>query len=342
MDSASSWQRRTDKARRYLRRGDIVGLMTEARQLWAWQRGRRGGLTGSLTRRTTEAAFWDDVDIDLTRETAWTSAANFGSWILRKKSDGRHSGIVDLIVDVIEISPGQPMRGLVLGCGDMQGEHAIFIDPRLPFVEVDAYDVSAKSIERARQLTDGKGLKVNYFVADVNQLELPRDRYGLVVVHHAFHHFKRVDHVARQINQALMWGGVFHTVDYVGPRQLQFTARQLFCAQQMLQLLPSWYRREPDGGLRQRIQSVPPDVLSPDEAICSDLVLPAITQHLHVLWQCNWAGLLCPLLQGIAVNFDHRRRADDLLLKFLFDLDYALCQAGEVEPNFTITLATKR
>ena len=33
---------------------------------------------------------------------------------------------------------------------------------------------------------------------------------------------------------------------------------------------------------------------------------------------------------------------DQGVLRFLFSLDYALCQAGEVEPNLTITWATRR
>jgi hypothetical protein len=87
--------------------------------------------------------------------------------------------------------------------------------------------------------------------------------------------------------------------------------------------------------------SVPPDQLSPDEAIHSDEILPAIATHLNVVWQYNWGGLLYPLLEGIAFNFTDSPE-DQTLLRFLFDLDYALCQAGEIEPNFTITLATKR
>ena len=341
MSSASSWSQRAGKVRQYLRRGDLFGLVTEVRQFWAWKRAGKDDLAASPVEVSTEAAFWNQVDIDLARGTAWTSAADFGYWILQKRSDGRHSGIVDLIFDMIKSPRTQPLRGLVLGCGDMTGEHTVFTNPKLPFAEIDAYDASSESIERARQLTDEKGLKVNYHVADVNHVELPRSRYALVVVHHAFHHFERIDHVAQQINRALLTGGIFHTCDYVGPCKLQFTERQLFYAQMMLQLLPAKYRRELDGKIRQHVQSVPPDTLSPDEAICSDQILPAVARHLHVIWQCNWAGLLYPLLEGIAFNFTTCDE-DRSLLRFLFTLDCALCQTGEIEPNFTITLATKR
>ena len=69
--------------------------------------------------------------------------------------------------------------------------------------------------------------------------------------------------------------------------------------------------------------------------------LPDMSRHLNVVWQYNWGGLLYPLLEGIALNFTASDE-DQALLKFLFNLDYALDQSGEIEPNFTITLATKR
>jgi ubiquinone/menaquinone biosynthesis C-methylase UbiE len=256
-------------------------------------------------------------------------------------SNGRYQDIIDFVVDMIQVPPAQPLRGLVLGCGDMAAEHLMFVNPKLPFAEVDAYDVSPKSIEKARQLTDEKGLKVNYGVADVNTMELPADRYALIVVFHSFHHFEQVQHVAQQINRALLPGGVFYTFDYVGPQKLQFTERQRFYAQSILQLLPRTHRRELDHTVRERVLYVSPDILSADEAICSDQILPAMAESLNIVWQYNWGGLLYPLLEGIAFNFTSS--SEDLsLLRFLFGLDYALCDSEEIEPNFTITLATKR
>jgi hypothetical protein len=86
---------------------------------------------------------------------------------------------------------------------------------------------------------------------------------------------------------------------------------------------------------------VPPDTLSPDEAICSDQILSAMERRMKVAWQYNWAGLLYPLLEGLAFNFTESSE-DQLLLEFLFNLDSVLCEAGEVESNFTFTVATKR
>jgi ubiquinone/menaquinone biosynthesis C-methylase UbiE len=353
----ASWSDRISKAGRYLRYGDVRGLFSEIRQFGSWKRfmrnrdkmitdGARGNgcsVSGSVaeTNRAIEGEFWDRFDAELGRKISWASRSEFGLWALQKMSNGCYQDIVDIVVDMMQVPRAQPLLGLVLGCGDMSAEHHMFVNPKLPFAEVDAYDVSPKSIEKARQLTDEKELKVNYGVADVNTIELPADRYALIVVFHSFHHFEQVQHVAQQINRALLPGGVFYTFDYVGPQKLQFTERQRLYAQSILQLLPRAYRREMDRTVRERVLHVPPDMLSPDEAICSDQILPAMAKSLNIVWQYNWGGLLYPLLEGIAFNFTDS--SEDLsLLRFLFGLDYALCHSGEIEPNFTITLATKR
>lgn len=342
MSQESSWGDRFRKARGYVRRGDLIRLVTDIAQFWAWTRAGRpllGAAPGAYC--DAEDLFWDLCDVALMRKRNWSNAGDFGTWIFQDGFAGRWSGVIDLLLDFMQISPTQPLYGLVLGCGDMIGEHGMFTDPKLEFVEVDAYDVSRESIERARRLTDEKGLKVNYFVTDVNQIELPADRYALVVIFHSFHHFKQVDHVTKQVNQALLPGGVFFLHDYVGPCRLQFTERQLFYAQLMLEALPIRYRREPSGAVKQRVRRVSLEEISPDEAICSDQILPALERYMHIAWQHNWAGLLHPLLDGIGFNFSASSEGQTIV-RFLYELDKVLCQTGEVEPNFTITIATKR
>jgi len=313
-------------------------LAAEFRQFWAWLRSTETQAPADLE----EATYWDHCDTDLARKVSWTNPADFGVWVFEDSSAGRWSSMFEMIAEMIQVPRTQYLRGLVLGCGDMVSEHTSFINPLLPFDEVDAYDVSPKSIERARQLTDEKGLKVNYHLADVNRIELPVDRYALVIASHAFHHFEAVDHIARQINRALLPGGVFSLVDYIGPCRLQFSQRQLFYAQLMLEALPEQYRRTRDGTIRRQVQSVPVDRISVDEAICSDEIMLAITRHMRVVWQQSWAGLLYPLLEGLGANFDRDSGEDLLLVRFLYNLDRYLCRVGEVEPNFAMVLATKK
>jgi SAM-dependent methyltransferase len=348
MSSESSWSQRVDKVGRYLAQGDLAGLKAEIHQFLAWkerqkQLSRGIGSRNGQPQSVDEAKYWDEFDADLARRVSWTSAGEgmMGAWAFEKFCHGQQTSLTTLIRTTMTVSPAEPRYGLVLGCGDMAGEHTMFIDPQLPFAEIDAYDISPKSIERARHLTDGKGLKVNYYVDDVNQLTLPADHYAFIVIFHSYHHFEQVDHIAQQVNKALRPGGVFYTVDYVGARKLQWTDLQLSYARPLLQLLPEKYRRDAYGQQRQTVNRVPESFFSPDEAICSDLILSALDRHLQVIYQYNWAGLLYPLLEGIAFNFTTSEE-DLALLRLLFNLDCALCQSGAIEPNFTLTLAMKR
>lgn len=349
MNRMQGWGGRLRKAADYLGRGDVAGLAAEIRQFlaWFWLAPRLRASRPEASAEThqeinPEARFWDECDHDLVRRVSWTHAADFGTWAFLERAAGRWSDVVELIRDLMDIPLGEPLRGLVLGCGDMVAEHGMFTRAELPFAEVDAYDLSTDSIRAARELTDGKGLKVNYHVADINRIELPAERYALAITLHSFHHFREVDRVARQINRALLPGGVFYTVDYIGPRRLQYSRRQLHYAQLVLEALPAEYRRQLDGSVRKRVKSVPLWQISPDEAVRSDRILPALKRHLNVRWQCNWAGLLYPLLEGIGFNFDPSRPVDTATARLLFGLDRVLCERGYVEPNFTITAATKR
>ncbi len=343
MSRESSWGQRARKAGQYLGQGNLSGLAAELRRYRAWRRAKGRHVPHEATaQRAAEATFWDQCDLDLVRRVSWTSAADFGYWVFQEGCQGRFADVMDLVVDAMAVPQSQDLYGLVLGCGDMAAEHGMFLHPKLKFTEIDAFDVSPESIEKAKRLTDEKGLKVNYWVADANDIELPANRYALGVTMHAFHHFERIEHVTRQINRSLVPGGVFYTVDYIGPRRLQFTESQLAYAQLMLEALPARYRRELDGSIRQRVASVPLDAISPDEAIRSDQILPAMACHMRVVWQENWAGLLYPLLEGLGLNFDPDNCEDQALVTFLYNLDRVLCQAGKVEPNYTITLATKK
>lgn len=356
----SSWSQRFSKAVDYIQNGNWSGLGQEIAQFFAWKRaavpGRRYGRTrtgphsssNSVTpdldssRLQDEARYWAEVDPDRVRSIAWSSISCLGPMALQEMTRGEICDINQLVAETMQTPQREGLRGLVLGCGDMACEHHAFLNPYLSFAEVDAFDINANAFEQARATTEKAGLKVNYLVGDVNRLTLPANTYHLVAVFYSYHHFTQVGRVAQQINRALVPGGVFYTVDYVGPRRLQWTDRQLSYAHLLLEALPERCRREINGQVRQQIKKMPLGALSPDEAVRSDKILPAIQRHLQVVWQYNWAGLLYPLLDGIAFNFDETDPADRSLIEYLFNIDRVLCQSGHIGPNFTMTLAVKR
>ncbi|MGH7899307.1 MAG: class I SAM-dependent methyltransferase [Candidatus Binatia bacterium] len=341
------------KAGGYLVRRDLVGLMAAVRR-YRGERQRESARTPIVIHPRpaepnaavleAERRFWAEADIDLVRRVAWQSIPSFG-WLPVLAMTGGKTGLpIDLIVEMLAKRAKEPrgLRGLALGSGEFAMERGSFTDPRLSFAEIDAYDLNDSAFEKGRENANGAGLEVHFVATDINRLVLPRDTFDLVVVIQSFHHFERIEHLAREINRALTPGGVFFLVDYIGPRFLQYSERQLAHAQPLLEALPEKYRLQIDGRVRHRITAVALDSISPDEAICSDLILGAVGRNLDVVWQYNWAGLLYPLLEGIAFNFSEDKPEDRALTELFFNLDRVLCAAGAIEPNFTYSIATKR
>lgn len=302
---------------------------------------RLRAVLGPAMRSKCEATFWSTLDLERSRQVSWDSLHCLGQMAVREMTGGQSDQLMDIVIERLASPRPNHLRGLVLGCGDMVGEHWYFVHPALPFELVDAYDISTELVERARQLTDSVGLDVQYHVEDVNYLELPPETYDLVVVAHSMHHFRRIGHIVDQVNRSLKPGGLFVVWEYVGPRYQRFSRRQRAHANMVLRGLPLEYRRELNGKTRKRVKNQPLLFISPDEAVRSDLILPAL-QRMNILYQYNWAGLLFPLLRGgIAVNFDQDDPEDYKTIECLFQLDRLLCQSGRVEPNFTITLAAR-
>lgn len=298
-------------------------------------------LVPSSWRHRVESGHWEAVDLDSARQVSWDSIECLSRMAVREMTGGRWEQLMDVIVNNIAPLDPDHLRGLTLGCGDMASEHWFFVHPVLSFELVDAYDISAEVIESAQQRTDSLGLNVHYYIEDVNTIELPPGTYDLAVVTHSLHHFKRIDHIVGQVNRSLRPGGLFVAWEYVGPRYQRFSRRQRAYANMVLQALPTKYRRELDGSIRDQARPQSLLFISPDEAIRSDRILPAL-ERMDILYQYNWAGLLFPLLRGgIAANFDQSDSEDRKIIDCLFQLDRLLCQSGRVEPSFTVTVAAK-
>ncbi|MBV7340267.1 class I SAM-dependent methyltransferase [Chloroflexi bacterium TSY] len=273
-------------------KGNMVGLLEEIERYLLWKLApstpsvipTEAILPVQNQKEHSEAAFWDQADLELMRYVSWGSANNgiLLDWAFSSMCRGQFDDLYQLLAQMLGGESNQ-RRGLVLGCGDMAWEYELFTQPKYPFATIDACDVSSHSLIRAQELTTKKGLDVNYFVADVNKLELPSDTYDLIVVYHAYHHFDEIDLIAKRINRALKPDGVFYTSDYVGPARIQWTNTQLYYARQFLRLLPERYRREVSGQIRTELEPVSLDAISSDEAIGSEQILPAIAKHMNVV-----------------------------------------------------------
>ena len=113
----------------------------------------------------------------------------------------------------------------------------------------DASDVSEGSLEIARKEAAHAGLAINYELADANHVELEENRYALIVISMALHHFERLGHVFLQMNRALRPDGILIFNEFVGPTRFQWTAEQLHAINELRKTLPESFRRTISGEL---------------------------------------------------------------------------------------------
>ncbi len=157
-------------------------------------------------------------------------------------------------------------RCLSLGCGT--GELERNLARRKVFLNCDAYDISPKAVEQAKELAKGEGFgNIHYAVTDLNRVGLPANTYDAVWIYGAMHHFQSLEALARQIARTLTPGGLLVFNEYIGPARFQFPERQKEIGNLCLRLLPRRYRLICPEALRQEQQVVVARVPAPAGAL---------------------------------------------------------------------------
>ncbi len=238
-------------------------------------------------------------------------------------------------------------RALELGCG--RGELALRLKAEGWFDALDAYDLSGSAIEIAerRAQTDG-AIGLRFRVADMNALALPKNTYPFIYAQSALHHFENLEHIYKQVHDALTEDGVFFVTDYVGPSRMQWTDAQLALANQVLQTLPAEYRsilgKEPK--LREHVRRIPIEnflARDPSEGVRAAEIVPLAREHFDLM-EIKFAGpsFLRPTLRNIVHNFRADSIADRALLESLLLMEKALIDHGVVEANNAYFIARRR
>ncbi|MBS3735242.1 MAG: class I SAM-dependent methyltransferase [Phycisphaerae bacterium] len=238
-------------------------------------------------------------------------------------------------------------RALELACG--RGAAALRFKRQGYFKRLDAYDISGEGVRIARANAQREGLDgLSFEVADVNRIELPKSRYQFIYIISALHHIEDLEHVYRQINEALTGDGIFYTHDYVGPSRMQWTDEQIALANRVLRELPERYRRilGRDGETRDRLRRFPIKAFldkDPSEGVRSAEIVPLARRYLDVV-HLGYEGIsyLRPMLRGIIHNFDPDCEADNTILRSLLLMEEALLEKGVVQPNTATIIARKK
>ena len=237
-----------------------------------------------------------------------------------------------------------PVRtALSLGCGGGGLErHGLILNIADSF---DAFDISDGALELARDLSIKQGChhKINYQVADLNALVLPKNHYDAVFASHSVHHIEALEHYLDQITHTLKPGQLFIVNEFVGPNQFQWTNIQIEHSQRLLDLLPEKYRQRIRGnGVKTQIDRPTIEQMievDPTEAIRSADILPEMRKRFEILEKIDFGGTLLHLvLDDIAGNFSDTRE-DRGLMQMLIDEEQRLLASGEISSDFVLIVA---
>ena len=229
-------------------------------------------------------------------------------------------------------------RGLSLGCGDGTLERYAIQNNLCK--KIDAFDNSKRSIEIAKNLCKDANLDnyIDYRKKDVNEIVLEEDRYDVVFIGAAAHHFENLEHVFSQLQKGLKKNGLI-TIN-----EFQWTDKQIKVINGLLDILPEDLKNDHTTNkikteiTRPMIEAM--NALDPSEAIRSEDIIPILSEKFQILERIDYGGtILHLLLYGIVDNFDRASDKDICILKMLAYIEELLISENILSSDFSIIVA---
>lgn len=239
---------------------------------------------------------------------------------------------------------------LAIGSFGSGGGHLerTLIDMDFPCSLIDGFELNPRLVDASnKKATEIGAHHLKYFECDLNNPNLPVDRYDVGIFFHSLHHVERVEDCLIAVKQSLKEDGLLLVVDFVGATQHQWTDQQLAIAQGLLQALPKRYRvvgKEQHVKSKLRRPSVREVVRAdPSEAIRSEAILPALHAQFNELELKSLGGtILNHLFGGIAGNFDEEKEEDRRLIRILQDMEQWFEESGYLTPDFVFGVYSKK
>ena len=235
-------------------------------------------------------------------------------------------------------------RILSLGCGGGALErHLLRLKPDALMV---AMDFSPGAVDLARQRSKKARLKIDYRVADLNEIDLEPESFDFVFASGALHHLVRLEHILTQVRISLTPGGRLIANEYIGPNHLQWTSRQVQAINEILALLPDRYKRRISNPNEYKREFLGPSCIEemnradPTEAVRSEEILPLTREMFRIVEFKPFGGtLLHMLLQDIAGNFDPASESDTCVMRLICHIEWQLIEAGVLSSDFGFFVA---
>lgn len=293
-----------------------------------WDQVASGGLKEFLTNRT-----WSAIPQTGTNQNRLITGSSSCSW-------------KDYFKDTY-FPDGRSITALSMGCGDGSFERELK-ERGLNFKSLTGIDISDACIEKAAFDARAVGLadEVNYFVADLNQVKLPENKFDLIFFFHSLHHVANLEYVLKTCRSALKDDGVFMANEYVGASRFQWTDGQIGYANEILNELPSELKfdhllnKQKDCVVRINVE----DLIAgdPSEAVRSGDIDALIKSIFTVVEEKNCGGTVTYLVfDGIASNFKPDHPEHSAIINAIIDKENALLDQNRIKSDFKFYVARK-
>ncbi len=239
------------------------------------------------------------------------------------------------------------VHGISLGCG--AGNREIDWVEACPQLHLKGYDLSRDRIRDATRKAHEKKLsdRLEFVVADLNEIDFPADQYDIVISESALHHFSPMEKIVDKVRATLRRGGLFVVDEYVGPARFQWTDRQLDIANEALKLLPIEYRRKRGNHRKTKSRVFRPGRLSmyindPSEAAESNRIPEILHDRFNIVEEKKYGGtILSNLFKDIAHNFVDGREETEKLLQICFEKEDKGMALNEIQSDFMFFVCQK-
>ncbi len=234
--------------------------------------------------------------------------------------------------------------GLSIGCGSGSLERQC---RKMGACEtIDAIDIAGGAVEEAKKLAEEEKITgINYQVRNIEKISLPPNKYDVVFGSSAIHHIRNLERLFENVKASLKPNGLFIITEYVGPSQFQFSQKVIYIINEILQILPSSYKKltSNPNETKESFARVSLDYMNthdPSESIRSQEIVPILSKYFTIIERKDYGGtILHMLLHDIIENFNHDDEKDRTILKLFVLLETMLIREKVLESDFTFLVA---
>jgi SAM-dependent methyltransferase len=250
-------------------------------------------------------------------------------------------------------------RAIGIGAGHSGFELGLLAAGAVDFF--DLYDLSPKALDEAQASATRRGLsgRIATHVADINDVDLGSDRFGLVTFYSSLHHVVDLGGVVPKVARALRDDGILFAAEYIGPDRFAYGEPELGLARNLFRALDPrlrytwppkqtpWRRRflgRPSLPVIPPLPVPDPDMIAaedPTEAVHSSEILDTLGRSFGRVHITPMGGALAlPLWPGLNHDYIFEIRHGVRFVETLVELDRALTVSGQLPTYFALVAAS--